>query len=153
RLQNYGLAVASTILAMLPFSYHFLIGIVVGPWALWVLSRPEVKTAFIMNLRHRLHAGNRPLRKPTGPIRGWLRSAFHSVLTLIVHRSRPATSVSAPASEPRPRPAASNQERAIPAWAVVAVVGIVAVTLGLSILLLHGASEKTLDVGKGGGPG
>src|SRR5262249_49330004 len=35
------------------WSVHFLIGIPAGAWALWTLSRPEVRAAFAANLRRR----------------------------------------------------------------------------------------------------
>ena len=45
-LQSYGLAMTASILAMLPCTYAFLIGIPMGIWALVVLTKPEVKAAF-----------------------------------------------------------------------------------------------------------
>lgn len=46
-LQNYGLCMTASILAMIPcLSCCFLIGIPVGIWALVVLSKPEVKNLF-----------------------------------------------------------------------------------------------------------
>ena len=46
-LQNYGLAMTATILAMVPcFSPCCLIGLPLGIWALVVLLKPEVKSAF-----------------------------------------------------------------------------------------------------------
>jgi len=47
RLENHGLAVAASILAIIPCtSPCCLLGIPVGIWALVVLSKPEVKSAF-----------------------------------------------------------------------------------------------------------
>jgi len=47
RLENHGLAVASSILAIIPCtSPCCLLGIPVGIWALVVLTKPEVKSAF-----------------------------------------------------------------------------------------------------------
>jgi hypothetical protein len=47
RLENHGLAVASSILAIIPCtSPCCLLGIPVGIWALVVLMKPEVKSAF-----------------------------------------------------------------------------------------------------------
>ena len=47
RLQNYGLAMAASIVAMIPcISPCCLLGLPLGIWALVVLSKPEVKNAF-----------------------------------------------------------------------------------------------------------
>jgi len=47
RLENYGLAMAASIVAMLPcISPCCIIGLPIGIWALVVLSKPEVKSAF-----------------------------------------------------------------------------------------------------------
>jgi hypothetical protein len=46
-LQSYGLAMAASILAMIPcVSPRCLLGLPFGIWAVVVLGRPEVKTAF-----------------------------------------------------------------------------------------------------------
>ena len=46
-LENHGLAVATGVLAVIPCtSPCCLLGIPVGIWALVVLSKPEVKSAF-----------------------------------------------------------------------------------------------------------
>ncbi len=47
KLENYGLAMASSIVAMIPcISPCCVIGLPVGIWALIILSKPEVKSAF-----------------------------------------------------------------------------------------------------------
>jgi hypothetical protein len=47
RLESHGLAVTASILAMLPCtSPCCIIGLPLGIWALVVLSKPEVKSAF-----------------------------------------------------------------------------------------------------------
>lgn len=46
KLENYGLAMAASILAMLPCSFCCIIGLPIGIWALVILSKPEVKAAF-----------------------------------------------------------------------------------------------------------
>jgi hypothetical protein len=47
RLENYGLAMAASIIAMVPcLSPCCLIGLPIGIWAVVVLSKPEVKSAF-----------------------------------------------------------------------------------------------------------
>jgi predicted Ser/Thr protein kinase len=53
QLDSQGLVVAGVILAMLPWSIHFLIGVPAGVWALYTLSRPKVRAAFAANLRRR----------------------------------------------------------------------------------------------------
>jgi len=46
-LESYGLAMGASIIAMIPcFSPCCLLGLPIGIWALVVLSKPEVKTAF-----------------------------------------------------------------------------------------------------------
>jgi hypothetical protein len=46
RLENYGLAMAGSIVAMLPVSCCCFGGLVFGIWSLIVLSKPEVKAVF-----------------------------------------------------------------------------------------------------------
>jgi hypothetical protein len=47
KLENYGLAMAASIIAMIPcFSPCCLLGLPIGIWAVVVLSKPEVKSAF-----------------------------------------------------------------------------------------------------------
>jgi len=46
-LENYGLAMAASIIAMIPcFSPCCLLGLPIGIWALVVLTKPDVKSAF-----------------------------------------------------------------------------------------------------------
>jgi hypothetical protein len=47
KLENYGLAMAASVIAMIPcISPCCLLGLPIGIWALVVLSKPEVKSAF-----------------------------------------------------------------------------------------------------------
>ena len=47
KLENYGLAMAASIIAMIPcISPCCLVGLPVGIWAVVVLSKPEIKSAF-----------------------------------------------------------------------------------------------------------
>jgi hypothetical protein len=47
KLENYGLAMAASIVAMIPcISPCCLVGLPIGIWAVVVLSKPEVKNAF-----------------------------------------------------------------------------------------------------------
>jgi hypothetical protein len=45
-LQSYGLAMTSSILAMIPCVSCCIVGLPIGIWSLVVLSKPEVKSAF-----------------------------------------------------------------------------------------------------------
>jgi hypothetical protein len=62
--------VAAALLAVLPWSPAWLLGLPAGIWALVVLGRPEVMTTFLHN--------RRGAPAPTGPVaaklRSWLRS-------------------------------------------------------------------------------
>jgi hypothetical protein len=46
QLENYGLAMTASIIAMLPCSLCCLAGLPIGIWSLVILSKPEVKAAF-----------------------------------------------------------------------------------------------------------
>jgi hypothetical protein len=46
KLERYGLAMTASILAMLPCSLCCVLGLPIGIWALVVLMKPEVKSAF-----------------------------------------------------------------------------------------------------------
>jgi hypothetical protein len=46
KLQNYNLAMAAAVLALIPCSVCCLIGLPAGIWALIILMKPEVKAAF-----------------------------------------------------------------------------------------------------------
>jgi hypothetical protein len=80
RLRSYPLAVAATLLAMLPWSPGWVLGLPFGIWGLVVLRRPKVQAAFLNNLR------------PTGPAAGKIGSFFRSVagyfLTTFTRRKR-----------------------------------------------------------------
>jgi hypothetical protein len=45
-LKSYGLAMTSSILAMIPCHVCCMVGLPIGIWALIVLLKPEVKSAF-----------------------------------------------------------------------------------------------------------
>lgn len=45
-LRGYGMAIAASIVAMIPCSCGCLVGLPIGIWALIVLMKPEVKEAF-----------------------------------------------------------------------------------------------------------
>lgn len=46
RLTSYSMAIAASILAMVPCSFGFLVGLPVGIWSLVILSKAEVKSSF-----------------------------------------------------------------------------------------------------------
>ena len=45
-LKNYNLAMAASVVAMLPCGYCCCVGLAVGIWSLVILMKPEVKAAF-----------------------------------------------------------------------------------------------------------
>ena len=53
KLELYGLAITASILAMLPCTLGFIIGLPAGIWALMVLRQPDVKAAFRLKPEHR----------------------------------------------------------------------------------------------------
>ena len=60
-LRSYGWAVACSILALVPLSAGFMLGVPMGIWALFVLSRPDAQQAFVTGRRGRFgKAGRRP---------------------------------------------------------------------------------------------
>lgn len=67
RLEAYGLAIAASILAMLPCHLGFPVGLPVGIWALIVLSKPEVKAAFNERKRQRAAGGPSPVVSTAQP--------------------------------------------------------------------------------------
>jgi tRNA A-37 threonylcarbamoyl transferase component Bud32 len=108
RLENHGLVMVAVILALLPFSYHVVIGWPVAGWCLWVLSRAEVREAFARNVYR-----SRRQRPPSGGVASRMRSALGGMLTLLVHRP-----TAAPASHNASHQAAdagSPQQRSTPA--------------------------------------
>jgi len=94
KLENYGLVIFTIILALMPLSFHVVIGFPAGIWALVILSRKDVRAGFAANLRRSqgsLHTFDiSPLApqepKPAGRVYAMLRSAIGGMLTLIVHR-------------------------------------------------------------------
>ncbi len=86
---DYGLVIAAIILAMLPWSIHFLIGLPGGIWALRTLKRPEVKAVFAANLRRNRRPINEPApRKETGPIVRKARSFWRSLYSVFLSSPR-----------------------------------------------------------------
>ena len=77
RFDGYGFVVAAIILAMLPWSMGFLIGLPAAIWTFRTLLRPEVRAAFAANLRSGAKKSGPkllPRPQPTGPVRRQARS-------------------------------------------------------------------------------
>jgi hypothetical protein len=70
RGRGYPLCVAAALLAVLPWSSAWLLGLPAGIWALVALGRPEVITAFLDNRR----GAPRPPGPVAAKLRSWLRS-------------------------------------------------------------------------------
>jgi hypothetical protein len=61
RLRSYAWAVACSVLALLPLSAGFMLGVPMGVWALIVLNRPDAQQAFAASKKRRLgKAGRQP---------------------------------------------------------------------------------------------
>ena len=78
RLRSYALAVVATMLAMLPWSPAWILGVPFGIWALVVLRRPEVRAAFLNN-RRREGSALPGKQEPKGPVTGKIASFFRTV--------------------------------------------------------------------------
>ena len=89
RFNGYGFVVAASILAMLPWSLHCLIGVPAGIWTLWKLERPEIKAAFAANLRRKRKPTSEPApRQETAPIVRKARSFWHSLYSVFLSSPR-----------------------------------------------------------------
>ncbi len=87
-LRSYRLAWFGGVLAMLPVTPLFLLGLPVGSWALIVLREPEVEGAFADEARRAAAFRKRRLSvQPTGPVRRRVRSFFRSVRSLVLFSS------------------------------------------------------------------
>ncbi|HBI43563.1 MAG TPA: serine/threonine protein kinase [Planctomycetales bacterium] len=84
RFEGYGFVIAAIIVAMMPLSPHFLIGLPAGIWAFWTLKRPEVRAAFAANLRR----GQRAPRKETDPVLRKARSFWRSLYSAFLSSPR-----------------------------------------------------------------
>jgi serine/threonine protein kinase len=78
RLRGYPLAATAAIVAMIPWSLGWLVGLPFGIWACHVLGRPQVTDAFLDDRRQAVSppAG---VRKPGGPAAGPFLSLLRSV--------------------------------------------------------------------------
>jgi predicted Ser/Thr protein kinase len=103
---SYELVIVAVILAMLPWSPHVILGVPVGIWCLWTLSRREVSAAFAAGLRGQREAASPPPEppqplQPTNPVLRKARSFLHAFRTLFFSspkaRAFPSTTGPAPA--------------------------------------------------------
>jgi hypothetical protein len=86
RRRSYLLCVAVALLALLPWSPAWLVGLPVGIWTLMVLNRPEVMAAFLENrggIPTRLNHDSGP-QQPPGPAAGKLQSLWRSFVGYFV---------------------------------------------------------------------
>jgi predicted Ser/Thr protein kinase len=89
RFNGYGFVIAASILAMLPWSLHCLIGIPAGVWTLWTLERPDIKAAFAANLRRNRRPTNQPVpHKETSPVLRKARSFWRSLYSVFLSSPR-----------------------------------------------------------------
>jgi hypothetical protein len=79
RLRSYPLAVAATILAMLPWSPAWILGLPFGIWGLVVLRRRAVRATFINHRRRAGPVAPRP-QEPRSPAADKMASFFRSVV-------------------------------------------------------------------------
>jgi serine/threonine protein kinase len=86
--RSYLLSVAGALLALVPWSPAWLIGLPCGIWALVVLGRPEVVAAFLDRRRGVIPAPP-PAPAPTGPVAGKLRSWLRSFAGYFVNTIPP----------------------------------------------------------------
>jgi Protein kinase domain len=110
RFVGYGFVVTAILVAMLPWSFHCLIGIPAGIWAFWTLSRPEIKAAFAANLRRKqrppqssaVPTNGAVPRKETGPVLRKARSFWRAFRSAFVSSPRSEEPVSPP-TQPAPK--------------------------------------------------
>lgn len=108
RRRMYPLCVAAALVAVLPWSPAWLVGLPVGIWTLVVLSRPEVILAFLRDPRGATPnpAGSLP---PPGPVAGKFRSWFRSFAKFFV--TVPGTRAEERDAEERVRTANDGRSR------------------------------------------
>jgi tRNA A-37 threonylcarbamoyl transferase component Bud32 len=86
RLRSYPLAVAATILAILPWSPAWLLGFPFGMWALAMLRRPAVRAAFL-NKGRLAGSAIPPPQGRDGPMAGKMASFFRSLAGYVLSSS------------------------------------------------------------------
>jgi serine/threonine protein kinase len=113
RLRSYPLAVAATMLAMLPWSPAWILGLPFGIWGWRVLRRPAVREAFLNNRRQASSAlpAKQESRSPaTGKIASFFRSVAGYMLATSVGKN-PLSQPGVAAPEAPKRSAPSSDER------------------------------------------
>jgi hypothetical protein len=121
KLEAYDFAITASILALVPWSPAFVIGVPMGIWSLYVLGRRDVKAAFAQTFNPRSRAlehlddvpRERPAPRPRGLILGPVRSFIRSVRYYCVD-SLLGSNVSPPASRVEPEDARTQLERKKP---------------------------------------
>jgi serine/threonine protein kinase len=104
RLRSYSLGLAAAILAMVPWSPGWVLGLPFGIWTLMVLRRPAIKTAF-----HGVDAGStgNDVCEPGGTAPGKFASFFRSVAGYFLPTFAGRNSLAHPRV---PDPGARNQD-------------------------------------------
>src|SRR5262249_54142463 len=85
RGRSYTVCVAAALVALLPWSPAWLLGLPVGSWALAVLGQPEVIRAFLRNREATTPNPFRPPKPPEGgggTLRAWFRSIVKYFVTI-----------------------------------------------------------------------
>jgi hypothetical protein len=95
RLRSYPLVVAAMIVAMVPWSPAFVLGLPFGIWSWTLLRRPEIKAAFFNN-RRAARSPTPKVEEPRSPARGKMASFFRSVVGYML----PTSVGQRPPSEP-----------------------------------------------------
>ncbi len=88
RFTDYGSVVVAALLAMLPWSAHFLIGIPAGIWVIRALSRADVRAAFAANLRRKPQPRPTPAPRLTGPVQRKARSFWRALRSVFISSPR-----------------------------------------------------------------
>jgi predicted Ser/Thr protein kinase len=90
RCEAYELAYMASILALLAFGPAVVLSVPMGIWSLVILHNRRVKAGFALSLRRRPEEGPAPgagpALRPTGPVRGRVRSFLDSMLAMFVSR-------------------------------------------------------------------
>ena len=82
--ESYGLAMLACILAFpASFPYVIFLGWPAATWALIVLRKPEVRLAFARKAVH-TRLSHPQIARPTGPVRGRIRSMFGAFRSLVM---------------------------------------------------------------------
>jgi hypothetical protein len=108
KFQSYLWAVTAAIVALLPWSPGWVLGLPFGIWALMVLSKPEVMAAFLGDRRDLIPSFPEPQESPDrgpGRFRAFFRSVGRYCLTKFSGRQQASQQIRPdmmPGNEPRP---------------------------------------------------